>query len=221
MPTRSMRRNEIWCCSGDGMEAVRATGSALGNPLRSSTDITPGAGRREPMRTDGEGRVSIDELPLSTVSIGATALRLRDGGLSAAKRRLRTCGGCRSLFGLPVWHRFSAMRPVSGRQQDLFELLQQLAIANEIARGVFLPHIAKHGASALEPIEIGRRRCWSGWLFRADPDQKGLRFAKGARPLDLAVVGQQLSENDARERRDLGLLRLDIDGLYRHQLIVR
>src|SRR5208282_1420933 len=77
---------------------------------------------------------------------------------------------------------------VSRRQQDLFELLQQLAITGEFARGVCLLHIAKHGAGTRKPIEIGASGCWPGGLFNPDPDQKGLRFAKGARPFDLAVV---------------------------------
>jgi hypothetical protein len=99
------------------------------------------------------------EWPLRGKLIITRSEGLDDRQLSADSCRLRSAV---EPAGGDLFYRlasFSAAQPVSGRQQDLFELLQQLTIADEIARGVFLPHIAKHGASALEPIDIFCRRC--------------------------------------------------------------
>ncbi len=50
-------------------------------------------------------------------------------------------------------------KSASGRQQNLFELLQQLAITDEVAGGVFPLHIAKHCTGTLKPLEIGCSGC--------------------------------------------------------------
>src|SRR5579859_3149362 len=96
--------------------------------------------------------------------------------------------------------------PLSSRRQDLLELLQQLAVAGEIAGRVFPLHVAEDRPGAGELVLTGRGgRRLTRRLGRV-PDQEGLRRAEGVAPFDLAVVGKQLAEHGAGERRNAGLL---------------
>ncbi len=55
---------------------------------------------------------------------------------------------------------------------------------------------------------------------RRHADEKTLGIRERVRPLDLAVIRQQLPQYHAGEHRDLGLLRLDIDRLDHDELVV-
>ncbi len=105
------------------------------------------------------------------------------------------------------------------RQQKLAELIEQLAVTGEIAGGVLLLHLAEQCACAFKRIAAGGETgCARYGRRRADEQALGIR--KGTRPLDLAIIGQELAQHDAGQRRDLGLLRLDIDRLDDDELMI-
>ena len=77
------------------------------------------------------------------------------------------------------------------RKQKLPELLQKLAVAREVACGVFLLHLAEHGARLFKRITacFGFRR---GGFGSGGTDEEPFGTGQCARPFDLAVIGQEL-----------------------------
>ena len=102
--------------------------------------------------------------------------------------------------------------------EQLSKLLEKLAVAREVAGRIFPLHLVEQCTRTLQYFvsgsRVGRARCWR-------TDEKALGVGERARPLDLAVIGQELPQHNAGEHRDLGLLRLDIDRLDHDELVIR
>ena len=107
--------------------------------------------------------------------------------------------------------------------EQFSKLLEKLAVAREVAGRIFPLHLVEQSTRTLQRFVAGSRvgRADCGRFRRWRTDEKALGVGERARPLDLAVIGQELPQHHAGEHRDLGLLRLDIDRLDHDELVIR
>ena len=105
--------------------------------------------------------------------------------------------------------------------EQFSKLLEKLAVAREVTGRIFPLHLVEQSTRTLQHFVAGSRvgRADCGRCRRWRTDEKALGVGERARPLDLAVIGQELPQHHAGEHRDLGLLRLDIDRLDHDELV--
>ena len=89
----------------------------------------------------------------------------------------------------------------------------------EVPRGIRPLHLAKERPCAVKSVvdrTCARRTGWSS--CRAG--EKALDLRQSVGPLDPAVAGQKLPRHDSGQRRNLRLLRLDVNRLNDDELVI-